>query len=110
MLNTVKCYEALSKQYDKMLAERNRLIDVIDWQRKKIERLEDVNKYLIDDNERFKRRHNMITDRNIELCEENKNKDNFLSEISQHIGCKPESSTYKAFRRKLDELEIKGDK
>lgn len=35
-----------------------------------------------------------------------KSKDNLLSEISQHIGNKPSSSTYKYFRAKLDGLGI----
>ncbi|SUM82659.1 hypothetical protein [Staphylococcus saprophyticus] len=33
-----------------------------------------------------------------------------LSEISQHIGNKPSSSTYKYFRAKLDDLNIMEDK
>ena len=41
---------------------------------------------------------------NQKLYKENRN---LLSEISQHIGNKPSSSTYKYFRAKLDELGIK---
>ena len=43
---------------------------------------------------------------NTELRMSNKDKHNLLSEISQHIGNKPSSSTYKYFRAKLDELGI----
>lgn len=39
----------------------------------------------------------------------NKDKDNLLSEISQHIGNKPSSSKYKYFREKLDGIGIKED-
>ena len=35
---------------------------------------------------------------------------NLLSEISQHIGNEPSSSTYKYFRAKLDNLNITEDK
>lgn len=38
-----------------------------------------------------------------------KSKHNLLSEISQHIGNKPSSSTYKYFREKLDGIGIKED-
>lgn len=39
----------------------------------------------------------------------NKDKDNLLSEISQHIGNKPSSNTYKYFRETLDSIGIKED-
>lgn len=39
----------------------------------------------------------------------NKDKDNLLSEISQHIGNKPSSNTYKYFRETLDNLGIGED-
>ena len=67
--------------------------DVIDWNCLKIRGLKE-------DIEKYKRGTN-------NLINENDLKHNLLSEISQHIGNKPSSSTYKYFRAKLDELEIK---
>ncbi|EHY92673.1 hypothetical protein SSME_09960 [Staphylococcus saprophyticus subsp. saprophyticus KACC 16562] len=46
----------------------------------------------------------------IQLEKDLENKHNLLSEISQHIGNKPSSSTYKYFRAKLDNLNITEDK
>ena len=43
----------------------------------------------------------------IQLEKDFENKHNLLSEISQHIGNKPSSSTYKYFRAKLDGIGIK---
>ena len=67
--------------------------DVIDWNCLKIRGLKE-------DIEKYKRGTN-------NLINENDLKHNLLSEISQHIGNKPSSSTYKYFRAKLDELGIK---
>lgn len=66
--------------------------DVIDWNCLKIRGLKE-------DIEKYKRGTN-------NLINENDLKHNLLSEISQHIGNKPSSSTYKYFRAKLDELGI----
>ena len=67
--------------------------DVTDWNCLKIRGLKE-------DIEKYKRGTN-------NLINENDLKHNLLSEISQHIGNKPSSSTYKYFRAKLDELGIK---
>ncbi|MDW4456690.1 hypothetical protein QI052_02585 [Staphylococcus saprophyticus] len=107
MIRTVKDYEKLSEQYNKMIAERNSLIDDLSWYKAKVSRLERHNKDLrIQSNTYFdewqeaeKQRSEFVT----MLNESN----NLLSEISQHIGNKPSSSTYKHFRAKLDELGIK---
>lgn len=40
MINTVKDYEKLSEQYNKMIAERNSLIDDLSWYKAKVSRLE----------------------------------------------------------------------
>ncbi|MDW3788488.1 hypothetical protein QI357_01520 [Staphylococcus saprophyticus] len=40
MRNTVKNYEKLSEQYNKMLEERNSLIDDLSWYKAKVNRLE----------------------------------------------------------------------
>lgn len=92
--------EKLSEQYNKMLEERNSLIDDLSWYKAKVSRLERENE----------KRRGEITS----LCEivsffynTGEIKDNILSEISQHIGNKPSSSTYKYFRAKLDGVGIK---
>ena len=121
MNNTVKDYEKLSEQYNKMIAERNNLIDDLSWYKAKVSRLEQENEKLVwtlknkedvidwnclkirdlkEDVEKYKRGIS-------NLINENELKHNLLSEISQHIGNKPSSSTYKYFREKLDELGIK---
>ena len=79
MIRTVKDYEKLSEQYNKMIAERNSLIDDLSWYKAKVSRLEDESSKYID----------------------------LLEEFSQHIGNKPSSSTYKYFRAKLDGIGIK---
>ena len=93
MNNTVKDYEKLSEQYNKMIAERNSLIDDLSWYKAKVSRLER-------ENEKYDKQFtDYIDETNVYL--------NLLSEISQHIGNKPASSTYKYFRAKLDDIGIK---
>ena len=92
--------EKLSEQYNKMIAERNSLIDDLSWYKAKVSRLER-------EKEIFHRKLMAQLEVNTELRMSNKDKHNLLSEISQHIGNKPSSSTYKYFREKLDELGIK---
>lgn len=124
MNNTVKDYEKLSEQYNKMIAERNSLIDDLSWYKAKVSRLERENEKLVwtlknkedvidwnclkirdlkEDVEKYKRGIS-------NLINENELKHNLLYEFSQHIGNKPSSSTYKYFRAKLDDLNITEDK
>ena len=124
MNNTVKDYEKLSEQYNKMIAERNSLIDDLSWYKAKVGRLErengelqevieDKNNDLLfaeDENEQLKHdllRTEELQDEIIQLEKDFENKHNLLSEFSQHIGNKPSSSTYKYFRAKLDGIGIK---
>ena len=100
MIRTVKDYEKLSEQYNKMLEERNNLIDDLSWYRAKVSRLER-------EKEEFHRKLMAQLEVNTELRMSNKDKHAILSEISQHIGNKPSSSTYKYFRAKLDGSGIK---
>ena len=83
----------LERENEKLVWTLKNKEDVIDWNCLKIRDLkEDVEKYK----------------RGISnLINENELKHNLLSEISQHIGNKPSSSTYKYFRAKLDSLGIK---
>ena len=100
MNNTVKDYEKLSEQYNKMIAERDSLIDDLSWYKAKVSRLER-------EKEIFHRKLMAQLEVNTELRMSNKDKHNLLSEFSQHIGNKPSSSTYKYFRAKLDGIGIK---
>ncbi|MDG0821355.1 hypothetical protein M4L38_01060 [Staphylococcus equorum] len=95
MINTVKDYAKLSEQYNKMMAERNSLIDDIVLLRANNKRFERHNKDL-----------RLQADTYFDEWQQHKALNN---EISQHIGNKPSSSTYKYFRAKLDNLNITED-
>ena len=173
MIHTVKDYEKLSEQYNKILEERNSLIDDLPWYKAKVSRLEENNEKLkeellqsdyvkasiFSDREEYKKQiiklkeelktmeqhisklvsentklqnelfseqliQDEADDKIKKLERENEKYDkqftdyidetnvslNLLSEISQHIGNKPSSSTYKYFRAKLDNLNITEDK
>lgn len=138
MNNTFKDYEKLSEQYNKMIAERNSLIDDLSWYKAKVSRLEDEKDDMLLEREYYKNLYEDMTRRGKEMERENvglklmndssnkqleifhrcfnslltkidinKDKDNLLSELSEHIGNKPSSSTYKYFRAKLDGVGIK---
>ena len=85
----------LERDNEKLVWTLKNKEDVIDWNCLKIRGLkEDIEKYKQGTNN---------------LINENDLKHNLLSEISQHIGNKPSSSTYKYFRAKLDGLGIEED-
>ncbi|OEK72936.1 hypothetical protein AST03_12810 [Staphylococcus equorum] len=117
MIRTVKDYEKLSEQYNKMLEERNSLIDDLSWYKAKVSRLEENNDRLTDGVKTLEIENANKLTLNWELkgyadmykgdSDEYKT---LLSEFSQHIGNKPSSSTYKYFRAKLDNLNITEDK
>lgn len=110
MIRTVKDYEKLSEQYNKMLEERNSLIDDLSWYKAKVSRLEDGIKTLERKNANA-RTLNWELKGYADVYKEDSDKYKMLlSEISQHIGNKPSSSTYKYFRAKLDNLNITEDK
>lgn len=92
MIPTVKDYEKISERYNKMLEERNSLIDDLSWYRAKVSRLER-------ENEKYDKQFTDYIDETYMYLK-------LLSEISQHIGNKPSSNTYKYFRAKLDNLNI----
>lgn len=113
--------ENLTKQRDQFKTERDILTDDLSRYKAKVSKLERDNEKLVwtlknkedvidwnclkirglkEDIEKYKRGTN-------NLINENDLKHNLLSEISQHIGNKPSSSTYKYFRGKLDCLGIK---
>ena len=107
MINTVKDYEKLSEQYNKMLEERNSLIDDLSWYKAKVSRLEDGIKTLERKNANA-RTLNWELKGYADMYKEDSDKyKSLLYEISQHIGNKPSSSTYKYFRAKLDGIGIK---
>ncbi|OIS53552.1 hypothetical protein A4A29_07340 [Staphylococcus equorum] len=107
MIHTVKDYEKISEQYNKMLEERNSLIDDLSWYKAKVSRLEDGIKTLERKNANA-RTLNWELKGYADVYKEDSDKYKMLlSEISQHIGNKPSSSTYKYFRAKLDGVGIK---
>lgn len=106
-----------------MLEERNSFIDDIDLQQKKIKRLyRDLSHYKKSDEVMRKLRDELV-EKVSRLKHENKSlrlqSDTYFEQwqqhkalnnkISQHIGNKPSSNTYRYFRAKLDALEIKED-
>ncbi len=101
-----KLYKAL-KQRDQYKAERDTLIDDLSWYKAKVSRLEDGIKTLERKNANA-RTLNWELKGYADVYKEDSDKyKSLLSEISQHIGNKPSSSTYKYFRAKLDCLGIK---
>lgn len=107
MIRTVKDYEKLSEQYNKMLEERNSLIDDLSWYKAKVSRLEQRHSKLVDENTRLQNELYTVGLNQDEADDKIKEYKTILSEMSQHIGNKPSSSTYKYFRAKLDNLDIK---
>ncbi|SIN59117.1 Uncharacterised protein [Mycobacteroides abscessus subsp. abscessus] len=83
MNNTVKDYEKLSEQYNKMIAERNSLIDDLSWYKAKVSRLERENEKQLD----------LLQD--------------FSKFINYKLEVSPASDTYKHYRSKLDQLGVK---
>ena len=116
----LKMYWDMEKERDQFKSERDILTDDLSRYKAKVSKLERDNEKLVwtlknkedvidwnclkirglkEDIEKYKRGTN-------NLINENDLKHNLLSEISQHIGNKPSSSTYKYFRAKLDGLGI----
>ena len=96
----------LIKERDQYKAERDTLIDDIAVLKANVSRLERENGELQEVIEDKNSDLLFTEDEIIQLEKDFENKHNLLSEISQHIGNKPSSSTYKYFRAKLDELGI----
>ncbi|MGO3049141.1 MAG: hypothetical protein ACTIDZ_03765 [Staphylococcus sp.] len=107
MNNTVKDYEKLSEQYNKMIAERNSLIDDLSWYKAKVSRLERENRKLRVKSDSFFESWRFKSVMYTDLSKESDKCKSLLYEFSQHIGNKPSSSTYKYFRAKLDGIGIK---
>ena len=83
MNKTVKDYEKLSEQYNKMLEERNSLIDDLSWYKVKVSRLKRQN------------------DEQLALLKE------FRKLIDYKLSLHQGSSMYREYRSKLDELGVK---
>ncbi|MBN6849441.1 hypothetical protein JRF73_00450 [Staphylococcus saprophyticus] len=83
MIRTVKDYEKLSEQYNKMIAERNSLIDDLSWYKAKVSRLERENGEQLALLKQFRK----LIDYKLTL----------------HQG----SSMYREYRSKLDQLGVK---
>lgn len=76
------------------------LIDDLSWYKAKVSRLERENKKKGEDVDRLGYRWRNSHD-------EAKTYKSLLTEFSQHIGNKPSSSTYKKFRKQLDDIGIR---
>ncbi|MFP5164629.1 hypothetical protein U9L70_10610 [Staphylococcus equorum] len=103
----------LEQRHSKLVDENTRLQNELyavglnqDEADEKIKGLERVNEKLRKANSNGWKQKDEL---NNKLISNVKSKDNLLSEISQHIGNKPSSSTYKYFRGKLNALEIRED-
>ena len=96
----------LIKERDQYKAERDTLTDDIAVLKAKVIKLKRENGELQEVIEDKNSDLLFTEDEIIQLEKDFENKHNLLSEISQHIGNKPSSSTYKYFRAKLDELGI----
>ena len=117
----LKMYWDMEKERDQFKSERDILTDDLSRYKEKVSKLERDNEKLVwtlknkedvidwnclkirglkEDIEKYKRGIS-------NLINENDLKHNLLSEISQYIGNKPSSSTYKYFRAKLDGIGIK---
>lgn len=83
MNNTVKDYEKLSEQYNKMIVERNSLIDDLSWYKAKVSRLERENA------------------EQLALLKE------FRKLIDYKLTLHQGSSMYREYRSKLDQLGVK---
>lgn len=120
--------ENLTKQRDQFKAKRNTLIEDLKTLRKLSESLKASENSLWLSSREFERERDELAVKVNRLERENeklrsrldeflehdyddqklyKENRNLLSEMSQHIGNKPSSSTYKYFRAKLDGLGIK---
>ena len=93
----------LSKRLDQLKRKNGELQEVIEGKNSDLLFTEDENEQLKQDLLRTEE----LQDEIIQLEKDFENKHNLLSEISQHIGNKPSSSTYKYFRAKLDSIGIK---
>lgn len=93
-------YHKLKNQSDQYKAERDTLIDDIAVLKANISRLERELKIKNMDADRLGYRWRNSHD-------EAKTYKSLLSEFSQHIGNKPSSSTYKQFRKQLDDIGIR---
>lgn len=93
-------YHKLKSECNQYKAERDTLIDDIAILKANISRLERENKKKGEDVDRLGYRWRNSHD-------EAKTYKSLLTEFSQHIGNKPSSSTYKKFRKQLDDIGIR---
>ncbi|WP_394856540.1 hypothetical protein [Staphylococcus saprophyticus] len=105
MLNKeCECGFQMEGKYHDMKVERNSLIDDLSWYKANISRLERENEKLRKVNSNGWKQKDEVANK---LISDIKSKDNLLSEFSQHIGSNPSSSTYKKFRKQLDDIGIR---
>ncbi|MDW4263546.1 hypothetical protein QI085_10815 [Staphylococcus saprophyticus] len=118
MNNTVKDYEKLSEQYNKMIAERDTLIDDLSWYKANISRLERENRFLLSrkdnlfDSWRDENKRSVALSKRLEQLErQNEEQLALLKEFRKLIDYKltlhQGSSMYREYRSKLDKLGVK---
>lgn len=108
MLNKeCECGYKLEGQLHDMTKQRDTLIDDLSWYKAKVSRLERENRKLRVKSDSFFESWRFKSVMYTDLSKESDKYKSLLSEISQHIGNKPSSSTYKYFRAKLDGVGIK---
>ena len=106
----LRMYWDMEKQCDQFKSERDILTDDLSWYKAKVSRLERENRKLRVKSDSFFESWRFKSVMYTDLSKESDKYKSLLSEISQHIGNKPSSSTYKCFREKLDNLNITEDK
>ncbi|MEB7746269.1 hypothetical protein NGB19_05655 [Staphylococcus equorum] len=108
MLNKeCECGYKLEGQLHDMTKQRDTLIDDLSCYKAKVSRLERENRKLRVKSDSFFESWRFKSVMYTDLSKESDKYKSLLSEISQHIGNKPSSSTYKYFRAKLDGVGIK---
>ena len=103
MLNKeCECGYKLEGQLHDMTKQRDTLIDDLSWYKAQVSRLER-------ENEEMKEAFQYQLEKRLQYFNKYQQHKALNDEISQHIGNKPSSSTYKYFRAKLDGIGIKED-
>ena len=103
----LRMYWDMEEQRDQFKSERDILTDDLSWYKAKVSRLERENERLRVKSDSFFESWRFKSVMYTDLSKESDKYKSLLSEISQHIGNKPSSSTYKYFRAKLDGIGIK---
>lgn len=102
-------YEIIQER-DQYKAERDTLIDDLSWYKAKVSRLERENekfKEIKQEKEQLEESFQYQIEKRLEYFNKYQEHKALNNEFSQHIGNKPSSSTYKKFRKQLDDIGIR---